>query len=237
MLQFGFAGLIPVAPSLASAIAISSDEDGLMLRITILLVLIGTVLSGCMNRPVSNSNLINEALASDPRESEAYIIGPTDVVSVSVWRNEDLSVQVPVRPDGKISAPLVGDIQASGQSPEQLAANIQEELSVYIREPEVTVIVTNMASNEFIDRVRVTGAVRSPISVPYRKGMTVMDMVLNAGGPTEFAKGDQARLYRNYQGRVVSIPVDLDAILTDGDIRTNYLMHPGDILTVPERVL
>lgn len=207
-----------------------------MLRTTVLVVLFAALLSGCMNRPTSNSDLINEALASNPGESAAYIIGPTDVVRISVWRNEDLSVEVPVRPDGQISAPLVGDLQASGRSPEQLAGNIQEELSVFIREPEVTVIVTSMGSNEFIDRVRVTGAVRSPISVPYRKGMTVMDMVLNAGGPTEFAKGNAARLYRKHKGSVVSIPVDLEAILSDGDVQTNYLMHPGDILTVPERV-
>ena len=207
-----------------------------MLRTTVLLLLIAGLLGGCVNRPISNSEAINEALASSPRESAAYIIGPTDVIRISVWRNEDLSVEVPVRPDGQISAPLVGDLQAAGLSPEQLAANIKEELEVFIREPEVTVIVTSMGSNEFIDRVRVTGAVRNPISVPYRQGMTVMDMVLSAGGPTEFANGSQARLYRHHQGRVVSIPVDLDAILTDGDIKTNYSMHPGDILTIPERV-
>tara|TARA_R100000322_G_scaffold140212_2_gene95956 strand:- start:3696 stop:4268 length:573 start_codon:yes stop_codon:yes gene_type:complete len=189
-----------------------------------------------MNRPVSNSDQINAALTSSPSDAAAYIIGPTDVVKISVWRNPDLSVDVPVRPDGKISAPLVGDVQAAGRSPEQLAQNIKEELSVYIKEPEVTVIVASMGSNEFVDRVRVTGAVKSPLSVPYRKGMTVMDMVLNAGGLNEFAKGDQARLYRKHQGGVVAIPVDVEAILTEGDVRTNYSMHPGDILTVPERL-
>lgn len=207
-----------------------------MLRIMVLVVLFGLLLTGCMSGPTSNSDQINAALTSSPDEAAAYIIGPTDVVRISVWRNPDLSVEVPVRPDGSISAPLVGDIRASGRSPEQLAANIREELAVYIREPEVTVIVTSMGSNEFVDRVRVTGAVRNPISVPYRQGMTVLDMVLNAGGPTEFAKGGDARLYRKHQDGVVAIPVDLEAILSDGDISTNYGMHPGDILTIPERV-
>jgi polysaccharide export outer membrane protein len=207
-----------------------------MLRITVLVVLFAGLLGGCMNRPTSTSDQINAALTSSPRDAAAYTIGPTDVIRISVWRNPDLSVEVPVRPDGQISAPLVGDLEASGKSPEQLAADIREELSVYIKEPEVTVIVTSMGSNEFIDRVRVTGAVRNPISVPYRQGMTVLDMVLNAGGVTEFANGDQARLYRQHQGGVVSIPVDLEAILTEGNVRTNYSMHPGDVLTIPERV-
>lgn len=208
-----------------------------MLRITGLIVMVGLLLTGCMSGPTSNSDQINAALTSSPNEAAAYTIGPTDVIRISVWRNPDLSVEVPVRPDGSISAPLVGDIRASGKSPEQLAENIREELSVYIREPEVTVIVTSMGSNEFIDRVRVTGAVKSPTSVAYRQGMTVLDMVLTAGGPTEFAKGSQARLYRKHKDGVVAIPVNLDAILKDGDISTNYTMHPGDILTVPERIL
>lgn len=207
-----------------------------MLRITVLVLLLAGLLAGCTSRPTSESEEINAALSSNPDEAASYVIGPTDVIRISVWRNPDLSVEVPVRPDGKISAPLVGDLQASGRTPEQLAANLREELAVYIREPEVTVIVTSMDSNEFVDRVRVTGAIRNPISVAYRQGMTVMDMVLNAGGLTEFARGGQARLYRKHQGEIVAIPVDVDAILTEGNIRTNYAMQPGDILTIPERV-
>ena len=206
-----------------------------MLRITFLAVFFVGLLSGCMNQPTSNTDLINAALTSNPRDAASYVIGPTDVIQISVWRNPDLSVQVPVRPDGQISAPLVGDLEAAGKTPEQLAADLREELSVYLKEPEVTVIVTSMGSNEFVDRVRVTGAVNNPTSVPYRQGMTVMDMVLNAGGVSQFAKPDAARLYRKHQGGIVAIPVDLDAILSEGDIRTNYSMHPGDILTVPER--
>lgn len=208
-----------------------------MLRITGLLSLVLLFLSGCTSISPSEEARIRAALNSDVRDGSSYIIGPTDVLRISVWRNQDLSVQVPVRPDGKISAPLVGDLMASGKTPEELAEDITEELAVYIKEPEVTVIVSSMGSNEFISRVRVTGAVRSPISVPYRQGMTVMDMVLSAGGPTEFADLDDAMLYRKHEGSVVAIPVNLGAILTEGDIRTNYTMRPGDILTVPERVL
>src|SRR5690606_39766512 len=100
----------------------------------------------------------------------------------SVWRNPDLSVSVPVRPDGKISAPLIGDVQAAGLAPEELAVSIREKLAVYIREPQVSVVVTSMGSHEFVSRVRVTGAVRAPATMPYREGMSVLDIVLSAGG-------------------------------------------------------
>lgn len=194
------------------------------------------VMTGCTTTPASSSDRIQQALSSNAGNLDApYILGVTDVVSVSVWRNQDLSISVPVRPDGMISVPIVGDIRAAGNSPETLANNIEEELSSYIREPQVSIIVTSMGSNEFRDRVRVTGAVAQPISVPYRDGMTVLDVLLSAGGGNEFASLNNSRLYRPFNGEVVAIPVRLDDILTKGDVKTNYRMRPGDILAVPER--
>lgn len=194
------------------------------------------VLSGCAGQSVSSSDQIQRALAAGTDSVVAnYVLGPTDVVTVSVWRNQDLSLSVPVRPDGKISVPLVGDVVAAGRTPEQLADSITASLSSYIREPQVSVVVTSMGSHEFTDRVRVTGAVRQPISSPHRQGMTVLDIFLTAGGANEFANLGEARLHRKIDGKVVTIPVRMDEILTEGDIETNYSVRPGDILTIPER--
>ncbi|WP_303289426.1 XrtA/PEP-CTERM system exopolysaccharide export protein [Marinobacter sp. SS5-14b] len=193
-------------------------------------------LSGCAGNSPSSPEKIQRALAVETRDSvDQYILGATDVVQVSVWRNDDLSISVPVRPDGKISVPLVGDVQASGRTPVELAGAIKADLAQYIREPQVSVVVTSMGSHEFTDRVRVTGAVRQPISVPHRSGMTVLDVFLSAGGANEFASLNSAMLYRKVEGDVVAIPVRLDDILSKGVVETNYSMRPGDILTIPER--
>lgn len=194
------------------------------------------LLAGCAGQPVSSPEDIRKALAAGPGEAtEDYVLGPTDVVTVSVWRNQDLSLSVPVRPDGKISVPLVGDVIASGRTPEQLSENIRASLTEYIREPQVSVVVTSMGSHEFTDRVRVTGAVRQPLSTPHRQGMTVLDIFLGAGGANEFASLNDARLHREMDGKIVTIPVRLNDILSEGDIATNYAVRPGDILTIPER--
>ena len=201
-------------------------------------LIIGTLalLAGCAGQPVSSPEEIKAALAAGPDEMpQDYVLGPTDVVTVSVWKNQDLSLSVPVRPDGKISVPLVGDVLASGRTPEQLSASIRASLTEYIREPQVSVVVTSMGSNEFTSRVRVTGAVRQPLSTPHRQGMTVLDIFLSAGGANEFAALNDARLHREMNGKVVSIPVRLNDILSEGDIETNYTIRPGDILAIPER--
>ena len=164
-----------------------------------------------------------------------YRIGVGDELHVQVWRNDELSANVPVRPDGKVSSPLVGDIVAAGLTTQELAKAITEKLGSYVRNPEVTVIVTNPVSADFLRRVRVTGSVRSPATVTYRQGMTVLDVVLGAGGLTEFAAPGRARLYRTIDGHTKIYPVDLDAILQKGDLRTNYALYPSDVVTVPER--
>lgn len=165
----------------------------------------------------------------------AYRIGVDDEVKVSVWQNPDLDVSVPVRPDGKISVPLVGDIEAGGHTPEEVASDIQQKLKTYVRDPQVTVILTQLRSHEYLSRVRVTGAVRQPVSVPYRQGMTVLDAVLAAGGTNEFAASDRTELYRKEGDGTRAYAVRLDRILKDGDLSTNYPVQPGDVITVPER--
>lgn len=189
------------------------------------------VLVGC----ASNDAPIEPPESKLDYTAEAYTIGVGDNLRVDVWRNPELSVEVPVRPDGMISVPLVGDILAGGLTAETLASNVSDKLSTYIKNPQVTVIVTTPASTDFQQRVRVTGAVETPNSLPYRKGMTVLDLVLSVGGPNEFASGNKAKLYRTVGDETKVYPVRLDDILLKGKLGTNYKLAPGDIVSVPER--
>lgn len=166
---------------------------------------------------------------------DAYKIGVDDVVQVAVWRNPELGITVPVRPDGMISVPLIGDVLAGGRTAPDVAKDIQDKLSAYVRDPQVAVILTELRSHEYLSRVRVTGAVRQPVSVPYRPGMTVLDAVLAAGGPTEFAAPDRAELHRKAGDGSRAFAVKLDRILNRGDLQTNYPVAAGDVITVPER--
>lgn len=164
-----------------------------------------------------------------------YRIGIDDQLRVNVWRNEDLSIEMPVRPDGKISMPLIGDVQAGGRTPATVAEEIKERLSVYVRNPNVTVILTELRNFEYISRIRVTGAVQNPTSFSYRQGMTVLDAVLEAGGVNEFAAPDRAKLYRQLNKKTQVYDIYLGGILNEGELSTNYSLRPGDIITVPER--
>lgn len=196
----------------------------------ILIVLLGLIIGACASQktpqlpPLSDSGLLSE-----------YRIGVGDTLQISVWRNPELSLSVPVRPDGKISMPLIGDLIAADLTASQLSDNIVKGLASYVRNPQVTVIVTNPSSSDFQRRVRITGAVNSPQSIPYREGMTVLDLVLLAGGPSEFASGNKAKLYRRVNGEVKVYPIKLDDLINDGKIETNYMLQPSDIVTVPER--
>ncbi len=173
--------------------------------------------------------------AASAKKIDVYRIGVDDTLQISVWRNPDLSVTVPVRPDGKISVPLVGDVQAGGLTPEEVAAAIKQKLSFYVRDPNVIVILTGLRSHEYLSRIRITGAVRAPKSLPYRDGITVLDAVLEAGGPTDFAAPNRTKLYRKEKTGMKVIPVKLDSILNKGNLDTNEELLPGDVITVPER--
>ncbi len=172
---------------------------------------------------------------SDAGVLTEYRIGVGDELQINVWRNPELSLAVPVRPDGKISMPLIGDLVAADLTATQLSGNIVKSLSNYVKNPQVTVIVANPSSSDFQRRVRITGAVRSPQSIPYREGMTVLDLVLLAGGPNEFASANKAKLYRKFNDEVKVYPIKLDDLINDGEVETNYPLQPSDIVTVPER--
>lgn len=164
-----------------------------------------------------------------------YRIGVGDALSINVWRNPEMSISVPVRPDGKISMPLIGDVMAADLTSEQLSQNLTKSLTTYIKSPQVTVIVTNPSSSDFQRRVRITGAVTNPQSIPYREGMTVLDLVLLAGGPNEFASANKAKLYRKVNNELKVYAIKLDDLINEGDVQTNYTLQPSDIVTVPER--
>ena len=163
-----------------------------------IIVCLAVLLTACAGLDQSNQHRIDRALERQAEPIEEYRIGPTDVLQISVWRNNDLSVQVPVRPDGRVSTPLLGDVEVRGHTPEEVARTLEERLAQYVRDPQVSVIVNQMGSHEFTHRIRVTGAVRQPASQPFREGMTVMDLVLGAGGANEFASLNRATLYREH---------------------------------------
>ena len=195
-----------------------------------LLSLIGASLVG------SASFAAEPAPAPVDPASDVYRIGKDDIVQVSVWRNPELSVTVPVRPDGRISVPLVGDVMVANRTPDQVATDIEAKLATYVRDPQVSVILTELRSHEYLSRIRVTGAVRQPISVPYRQGMTVLDAVLAAGGVTEFASADNTKLFRRDRADTLeTLPIKLDRLMKKGDLENNLALRPGDIVTVPER--
>ena len=168
-------------------------------------------------------------------QAPEYLIGADDVLAVRVWKNSELDVAGPVRSDGKITMPLIGDVDASGRTPQAVAESIETALSAFVHDAKVAVQVTEMRSNEYMSRVRVTGAVRTPMSLPWREGMTVLDAVLAAGGPTDFAAADRTALHRRNHQATSSHSVALGTILEDGDLVSNYPVHPGDVITVPQR--
>ena len=174
--------------------------------------------------------------ADSPNVTQDYRIGVDDRVQVTVWRNPELSGIATVRPDGKISVPMIGDVEAGGRKPSELAENIKRQLSSYVRDPNVVVTVTEMRSSEFISRVRVTGAVRTPRSMPYRPGMTVLDAVLEAGGVNDFASPNRTKLYRRLKDKTEVLEIELGDILNKGRLETNLNVRPGDVITVPERL-
>lgn len=190
------------------------------------------LLFGCASSPSTVSGAPPSPVAADD-----YLIGVDDMVQVSVWKNPELGITAPVRPDGKISVPLVGDVVAGGRTPADVSKDLQDKLAAYVREPQVTVILTELRSHEYLSRVRVTGAVRQPVSIPYRQGMTVLDAVLAAGGVTEFAAPDRSSLHRKAGSGTSAYAVMLGNILEGGDLSTNFKVAPGDVITVPERVL
>ena len=162
-----------------------------------------------------------------------YLIGPGDSVNIIVWRNPEVSMSVPVRPDGKITTPLVEDLPAAGKTSTALARDIEKALSKYIQQPVVTVIVTNFVGN-YNEQIRVIGQAAKPQALAYRRDMSLMDVMIAVGGTTEFAAGNRASLIRTVDGKQQKYNVRLDDLIRDGDISANVPMRPGDVLVIPE---
>jgi polysaccharide export outer membrane protein len=164
--------------------------------------------------------------------SADYLIGPGDSLHVFVFQNDELSVTVPVRPDGKISIPLVEDMVAVGKTPSHLARDIEKSLAEYVKSPKVNVVV--MTAMSVFSQVRVIGQVLHPQAVPYRDGMTVLDAVLAVGGLGQFAAGNRAHVVRTENGKQTEIKVKLESLVNSGDMKQNLPLRPGDVLVVPE---
>jgi polysaccharide export outer membrane protein len=171
-------------------------------------------------------------LGADPGVPADYRVGPGDTLKVYVFQNEELSATVPVRPDGKISTPLVEDMVAVGKSPSQLARDIEKSLAEYVKSPKVNVVV--MVAASVFSQVKVIGQVKTPQALPYRDGMTVLDAVLAVGGLGQFAAGNRAHIVRTENGKQIEIKLKLDALVNSGDMKQNLSLKPGDVLVVPE---
>ena len=192
------------------------------------------LLSGCSggNRPELPPA---GAVAGREAPSEEYVIGPMDQLNVFVWRNPELSAKVQVRPDGRITTPLISDMPAVGKTPAMLADDLKYALGEYIKDPIVSVIVENF-SGTYSQQVRVVGATEKPASIPYRANMTALDAMIAVGGLSEFAAGNRARLvrYDKATGKQREYKIRLGDLLKNGDISANVRLEPGDVLIIPE---
>jgi len=195
-------------------------------NLTLLISVIGILLAtGCSSPKLET--------ASYSVKAPAYVIGPGDTVNIFVWGNEELSASVPVRPDGRITTPLVEDVEASGKTPSQLARSMEQRLKRFIKNPIVTVIVTDFVGRHS-EQIRVIGKAQKPQAIPYTENMTLLDVMIAVGGLTDFAAGNSARIVREINGEQKEFGVRLNDLIKYGDISKNVDMQPGDILIIPE---
>ena len=199
-----------------------------MKRAIFLLVLGLSILAGCAtsNRHAVSAN----QCPIPPSESSEYLIGPGDVLNIVVWRNEELSAEVPVRPDGRISTPLIDDIQAAGKTPSELGSDMENVLGEYLRTPEVSVIVIGQGA---ANQIQVIGEVNNPQALSYRAGLKLLDVLVAVGGLTDFAAGNRAKLMRQTDIGQVECMVKLKELM-GGNLTENIDIIPGDVIVVPE---
>ncbi|MEJ7934806.1 XrtA/PEP-CTERM system exopolysaccharide export protein [Sphingobium sp. AN558] len=193
-------------------------------------------LSGCASSGGTGPQLPPASFVSTQEgPGEEYIIGPLDDLTIFVWRNPELGAKVQVRPDGRITTPLITDMPAVNKTPKMLADDIKIALSQYIENPLVSVIVNNF-SGTFSQQVRIVGATEKPASIPYRANMTLLDAMISVGGLSQYAAGNRARLVRfnRATGKQTEYQVRLGDLLKKGDSKANVLLQPGDVIIIPE---
>jgi polysaccharide export outer membrane protein len=192
------------------------------------LVLFTALISACATNNVS----LNAAPVTATAQDYNYLVGPGDTLNIIVWRNPELSMSVPVRPDGKVSTPLVDEMVAQGKTSTEIAREVETELSKFVRDPVVTVIVTSFVG-PYSEQIRVIGEATKPQALPYKQKMTVLDVMIAVGGLTDFADGNAASITRASEGGK-RYSVRLKDLLKRGDVSANVEMRPGDILTIPQ---
>jgi len=188
--------------------------------------LVLAVLAGC-----GGADNVRSTEATQPSSVTEYHVGPGDLINVFVWNHPELSVTVPVRPDGLISTPLAENVLAAGKTPSQLARDMEEALKEFVRGPKVNIIVSGFTGG---DQIRVIGQAAKPQAMPYRANMTLLDVMIQVGGLAQFAAGNRAKILRREGDKQIEIPVRLKDLINDGDIKANVPMRPGDVLVIPE---
>ncbi len=199
------------------------------------MVLGGLMLSGCAEARPTQQLPPAAFVALQEGPGEEYVIGPLDELTIFVWRNPELGASVQVRPDGRITTPLINDMPAVGKTPSMLAEDIKLQLSQYIQEPIVSVIVNKFAGT-FSQQVRIVGATEKPSSIPYRANMTLLDAMIAVGGLSEYAAGNRARLVRfdKQTGKQKEYNLRIGDLLKKGESKANVMLMPGDVIIIPE---
>jgi len=192
---------------------------------------VGVLCVGALTACASDQKLPPAPMAAATQDYN-YLVGPGDTVNIIVWRNPELSMSVPVRPDGKISTPLIDELDAQGKTSVAIARDVEEKLSKYVRDPVVTVIVTTFVG-PYDQQIRVVGEAAKPQSLPFKNRMTVLDVMIAVGGLTDFANGNEATILRAAEGGK-QYSVRLSDLIRRGDVSANVEMRPGDILIIPQ---
>lgn len=194
---------------------------------------LASILASCTSgyAPLPSAQFVTPNEGPGPQ----YVVGPMDSLQIFVWRNPEVSTSVTVRPDGRLSVPLIEDLAATGRTPTELARDIEERLSVFIQEPIVTVIMTGF-QGPFAQQVRIIGEASSPRAIPYRANMTLLDVMISVGGVTEFAAGNRASLVRDRGGQQVQYSIRINDLIKKGDITANVKIMPGDVVIIPESI-
>lgn len=206
-------------------------QSGFLLTLTL-----GAVaLAGCSSTGGKQQLPPASFVSTEEGPGEEYIIGPLDELTIFVWRNPELGAKVQVRPDGRITTPLITDMPAVGKTPSMLAEDLKLQLSQYIQQPIVSVIVNNFAGT-FSQQVRIVGATEKPASIPYRANMTLLDAMISVGGLSEFAAGNKARLVRfdKGSGKQAEYALRIGDLLKKGESKANVRLEPGDVIIIPE---